>query len=229
LYDLKVMTISAVPTANAALGRRAKTRQALMDAGFRLLALRSIDAIAIDDIVREADVAKGSFYNHFSDKEALERAISAAIRSAIEVDVEAANAQVDDPARRVARAVCVYLAHALVDPQGAGVLLRLHTGAANTSAGLNRGVMEDVSRGLLAGRFVLPTAEAGVLFILGVAQMALARALEAPNPAATVALGQQLCSLLLRGLGLAPAEADSVAALAAHEIIQATRSAGEAG
>ena len=208
------------PTPVDLTGRRAKTRQALVDAGFRLLATRPIDAIAIDDIVREAGVAKGSFYNHFDDKDALARTIAGHIRVDLETAVDAANAGVEDPARRVVRAVSVYIRHAISDPQRASVLLRLYAGAANAAAPLNRGILADISDGLLKGRFTIPTAETGVLFIMGVAQSALARAHGEPNPAVTIMLGQQLCSLLLRGLGLPAAEADVIAAQAAHDVIQ---------
>ena len=208
------------PTPVDLSGRRAKTRQALVDAGFRLLATRPIDAIAIDDIVREAGVAKGSFYNHFDDKDALARTIAGHIRVDLEAAVDAANAGVEDPARRVVRAVSVYIRHAISDPQRAGVLLRLYAGAANAAAPLNQGILADISDGLLKGRFTIPTAETGVLFIMGVAQSALARAHGEPNPAVTIMLGQQLCSLLLRGLGLPAAEADIIAAQAAHDVIQ---------
>jgi AcrR family transcriptional regulator len=200
-------------------GRRARTRHALIEAGLRLLAQRPIDAIAIDDIVREAGVAKGSFYNHFEDKEALGRVIAARIRVDVEARVDAVNEGVQDPARRVARAVCVYVGHAITDPLRAGVLVQLSAQAASPTAPLNQGILDDVSRGLLGGRFNIPTAEAGVLFIVGVANQALAWAQKDSSPAAATAMGQQLCSLLLRGLGLAPGEADRLAAQAAHEVI----------
>jgi AcrR family transcriptional regulator len=207
-------------------GRRARTRQALVDAGLRLLAQRPIDAIAIDDFVREAGVAKGSFYNHFPDKETLGRAIGLRIRTDVEARVDAVNAGVEDPARRVARAVCVYVGHAITDPLSAGVLVQLATHAAAPNAPLNRGILDDVSKGLLSGRFNIPTAEAGVLFIVGVANQALAWAQRDSSPAAATATGQQLCSLLLRGLGVAPGEADQLAAQSAHEVIRQAK--GEA-
>ena len=47
----------------------------MLSAGRRLFAERPVDAVAIDDIVNEAKVAKGTFYNHFEDKVALLDAI----------------------------------------------------------------------------------------------------------------------------------------------------------
>ena len=206
----------------AAGGRRAKTRQALIDAGFRLLAQRPLDAISIDEFVREANVAKGSFYNHFDDKEALAHALASAARLDIERAVGEANRGVEDPARRVVRALCVVVRQAILDPERASVLLTVTAQAPFGSAPLNKGVLDDVSAGLVSGRFAVPTAEAGVLFVLGVAQLALARALNEPTARTTAMLTQQLCTLLLRGFGLPAPEADVLAAQAAHEIIEPT-------
>ncbi|MEY4952880.1 MAG: hypothetical protein RL299_1304, partial [Pseudomonadota bacterium] len=49
-------------TAAALHPRAARTRQALIEAGFELLAERPIDAVAIDEVVTRAGVAKGSFF-----------------------------------------------------------------------------------------------------------------------------------------------------------------------
>ncbi|HLY79857.1 MAG TPA: helix-turn-helix domain-containing protein, partial [Caulobacteraceae bacterium] len=100
--------------------RAARTKAALMAAGRRLLSQRPIDAVTVDDIVQAAEVGKGSFYNHFDDREALARAISAQIRSSIETAIGRANAGVEDPARRMARAICSYLRYALDEPEHAG-------------------------------------------------------------------------------------------------------------
>ena len=53
--------------------RRART-QGLLDAAQRLFLDHGIESVSIDDITREANVAKGSFYRYFHDKEDLVRA-----------------------------------------------------------------------------------------------------------------------------------------------------------
>ena len=128
-------------------GRAERTREALIRAGRRLFAEQPVDAVAIDVIVRAADVAKGSFYNHFADKEALVRAVTVEIRSGVERAVGRANAGIDDPARRVAPAICVYIRYAIDEPERAGVLVRVHSGHTSTSAPLNQGLVEDVASG----------------------------------------------------------------------------------
>ena len=53
--------------------RRART-QGLLEAAQRLFLEHGIESVSIDDITREASVAKGSFYRYFHDKEDLVRA-----------------------------------------------------------------------------------------------------------------------------------------------------------
>jgi AcrR family transcriptional regulator len=200
--------------------RAERTRAALISAGRRLYSERPVDAVTVDDIVQTAEVGKGSFYNHFEDRDALVRAISGEIRSHVEAAITQANAGVEDPARRLARAVCAYLRFALDGAESAGVLVRIHSGHTSLSAPLNRGLVEDIERGLASGRFAVPTVESGVLYVLGVTQLALVRVVQEPVLAFAVSLSQQMCALILRGLGLAGAEADLIAAQASDEIVR---------
>ncbi len=152
--------------------RTERTRAALIAAGRRLFSKQPADAVTIDDIVRAAKVGKGSFYNHFADRDVLLRAISSEIRASVEHAVDLANDGVDDPARRVARAMCVYLRYAVEDPERAGVLARIQSGVTSLTAPLNRGLVGDIAKGLAAARFSVATLEAGVLCVLGVTQIA---------------------------------------------------------
>lgn len=207
-------------TAEPTHPRAMRTKAALMAAGLRLLSQRPIDAVTVDDIVQAAEVGKGSFYNHFADREALARAISAQIRASIESAVTRSNAGVDDPARRLARAVCTYWRYALDEPEHAGVLVHIHTGHTSLTAPLNHGLVEDLETGLASGRFDIATVESGFLFVLGVTQLALVRIVQEPNQALAVSLSQQMCALVLRGLGVAAIEADQIAAQASDEIVR---------
>lgn len=48
--------------------RRARTRQRLIDAAKLLFDKHGFDAVAVDQIVKEADVAKGTFYQYYQTK-----------------------------------------------------------------------------------------------------------------------------------------------------------------
>ncbi|HVI32678.1 helix-turn-helix domain-containing protein [Phenylobacterium sp.] len=196
--------------------RRVRTRAALLRAGHALFAERSVDGVSIDDIVACADVAKGSFYNHFPDKDALAREVAAEVRGAVEARVAALNADVGDPAEQVARAVCFFARQAAEHPEPAGVMLRLFPGAGVPDAPMNRGVRAAVQAGLAAGRFQGLPLEAAVLMAVGVVQIAVSRGLQ--KPAGVQALARDLAFGLLRGLGTAEEQAREIAARAAAEV-----------
>ena len=93
-----------LPAATAILpqsARAARTRAALVGAGLNLLADRPVEGISVDELVGAAGVAKGSFFNHFADKQAFAAAIAETIRADVEVRVAAFNAGEADPLRRL--------------------------------------------------------------------------------------------------------------------------------
>ena len=208
----------AEPAAERMDRRRVRTRAALLEAGKALFSVRSVDGVSIDDIVAEAQVAKGSFYNHFPDKDALAQELAAQARGWVEVLAAQLVVGVADPAERVARCLCGFARQALEDPVGVRVQLRLFQGAAIPDATMNAGVRADVAAGLGAGRFSGLTQEAGLLLTVGVVQMAVGRVLNQGDPKQAAALSRDLAFGLLRGLGLDPASAKAIAAKASADI-----------
>jgi len=206
--------------------RRVRTRAALLQAGVTLFAARSVDGVSIDDIVAEAQVAKGSFYNHFPDKDALAQDLADRARAGVEALAARLGAGVADPAERVARAVCGFSRQALEDPVGVRAQLRLFQGAAIPDAPMNAGVRADVQAGLQAGRFVGLTLEAGLLLTVGVVQIAVGRVLTQDDPRKAAALTRDLAFGLLRGLGLDGPSAKAIAAKAAADIYAGPSPAG---
>lgn len=198
--------------------RRIRTRAALMRAGQTLFAGRSVDGVSIDDIVEAADVAKGSFYNHFPDKDALARAIADEVRRGVEAFVAQVTERVDDPAERIARAVCGFARLALEDPLGVRLQLRLFYGAAIPDLPMNRGVRAQIHAGLAAGQFAGVSLEAGVVMAVGVVQAAIARVLDHDIPGQAAGLSRDLAFGLLRGLGLDPQAAKATAVKAAAAV-----------
>lgn len=204
--------------------RRARTRAALLQAGESLFSNQSVDAVSIDDIVLAADVAKGSFYNHFPDKDALAREIAVAVRAEAEADVDAANAGVVDPAVRMARAQAVFVRFAARNPARARAMMRLHAGATLLNAPMNRGLRADLEAGLANGAFHGVTLEAGLLMAIGIGTIAVGRVLEARNPTSPDTLSRDLNFGLLRGLGVPEALARALSDAAANDIFKEIRS-----
>ena len=151
--------------------------------------------LPIDDIVQLAKVAKGSFYNHFHDKDHLVRALAAQIRQEIEQAIGAANAQIADPALRLVRGLCVYFDYASQKPNHAVALLRIQGVSFALDAPLNQGLVSDIAAGCEQGRFQLPSIEAGVLMAMGLAQIALAKITETAQASDPGDLARSLCKI----------------------------------
>lgn len=60
--------------------RREDTRRRLMKAAYESIARRGVEGLVIQDITEAADVGYGSFYNHFSTKDAIVNAVIDAAR-----------------------------------------------------------------------------------------------------------------------------------------------------
>ena len=202
--------------------RRARTRAALLQAGQALFAAQSVDAVSVDDIVLAADVAKGSFYNHFTDKDALAREIAALVRAEAEAEVDEANAGVADPASRMARGQAVFVRFAARNPERARAMMRLHAGATLPNAPMNRGLRADVEAGLASGLFHGVTLETGLLMAMGMGMIAVTRTLDANGTTPPDALSRDLTFGLLRGLGVAEENARTISGSAVADIFKET-------
>jgi AcrR family transcriptional regulator len=196
--------------------RRDRTRLALVRAGQKLFAERPIDVVSIDDIVQAADVGRGSFYNHFTDKEEFEREIVAEARRDMEAAISAATACEPDPAVRTVLGVCVSIRFAHEHPASARLVARQFIQGGYMNTELNAGVLGDVSAGILGRRFTVPTAEIGILTVIGLANAAMIRSMELPDLFGKITLAQQISVAILRALGMQGEEVAAIASCAAE-------------
>lgn len=197
------------------LRKRERTRGELVAAAERLVAVHGLDAISIDDITEEADVAKGTFYTHFEDKDDLAAAIGARIRDELEERITALNDGVVDTAVRMANGLSSVLAFAIANPVRARALLRLSPSAVDPDAPINTGIRNDVAAGMKARRFWTASLNAGVVGTIGIAMSAMMRVTDTarrlPDPHAFAA---EVITTALVALGLKPVEAARLATAA---------------
>jgi AcrR family transcriptional regulator len=150
--------------------RSARTRGALLRAGFDLLVDRSIDAISVNDLVASAGVAKGSFFNHFADKQDFAEAIANDVRIQIEDAIGRAKVYVSDPVARLAQGVLVPVEMALSQPKLISVMLRSAARTTLAEHPLNRGVRADIKACVSEGLLRPEATGSGMIFWLGVCQ-----------------------------------------------------------
>ena len=197
-----------------------KVRNALMKACGELLAEKPVDALTINEIVDRAGVAKGSFYNHFNDKESLAAAVSEAIRIEVEAKVEKSNLNVTDPAYKIARGMSNFIQFAVADPQRAVIMLRGFQRLSASDHPLNQSLQEHVREGIDSGRFQPRCEEAGMIQMIGCVYFTGLRILEQRlSPVQAIELSSKVFTLLLCGFGLEEAEARRIVGDSARDII----------
>jgi AcrR family transcriptional regulator len=200
--------------------RVARTREALMQAGYELFAERGLHEVSVDDIIEKASISKQTFYNHFTDKFALAKDVYLSIRKQIESEIAAINADIPDPATRVARGICIYVKTALNEPDHIRFITRMLIQDIGIEDPANHGLMKDLEAGLLAGRFVVRSFETGAAFVLGAAEPLLLSVLASQNKATAINLTQEFMTLILRGLAVPPLEAELISAQTANLLVR---------
>ena len=206
-------------SANRAERRRLRTRTALLAAAREVFALQGVGAATIQDITEAADVAKGSFYNHFDSKHAILRAVAedtlAELARALDVLTEPMR---DDPARVLAVCLRHTLRACVEDPTLGWFTLRAGEVIAVGDVALGSYGRRDIRRGIESGRFHFDDLELALTMIGGGAEALLRRRLEGELPAeAEVAFTAHA----LRLLGVPDGEAS---AIAGEELAQMGRS-----
>lgn len=193
--------------------RAARTRAALIAAGFDLLVERPIDAIPIDDVVAKAGVAKGSFFNHFADKQDFAEAIATEVRLELEEQIARANAGIADPVERIAGGMRAGAAFALSQPKRATVLLRSHGSSTARDHPLNQGLVADFEAACERGLLRKEAKDSGVLYWLGLCQVLMVNLIERHRSQSEA--DRRIADMIILGLtGLGIAE-DRILALAA--------------
>jgi AcrR family transcriptional regulator len=188
--------------------RRGRTRAALIRAAQELLTEIG-DAATITAITDRADVAVGSFYNHFADKwELLDAAVAAAIDE-VERDVLAAQEGIDDPAVRFTTGVRVFGRAVERNPLAARVLVTTNAWHRISDRGASPRALEDVQRCIDSGGFTCTDLQMTMLVLAGGANRVLSYRLLTPEAGTDVVDRSVAASLRL--FGLTEEQADALA------------------
>ncbi len=192
--------------------RAARTHDAMISAGFDLMLDRPIEDIPIDDLVTAAGVGKGSFFNHFGDKDGFKKALAVQVRTEMEQQVTEANSGEENPLERIAGGMREVTDYVLKNRRRATVVLRLSTGATKPDYSLNDGLRKDIEDCVKAKLVRKGLDQTGILYWLGLCVALMTYVAEnrcERHEAATVL--HQFLIMGLCGLGVHEAEAQDIA------------------
>ncbi|BCH21569.1 TetR/AcrR family transcriptional regulator [Mesorhizobium sp. L-8-3] len=138
--------INAIRRAEIGREKRARTRAELVAAANSLFAKQAVESVTVDDVVREAGVAKGTFYVHFDGLQALSSAVAEELVQTFDELLQTGRLSVDDPALRVAFGSSSFIDKALKDPRWASLVARMAAAAPEGGELLRRRLFEDLQR-----------------------------------------------------------------------------------
>ncbi len=200
---------AAVP-ANRLDRRKARTRQALIDAAVRLISDGRGERASIQEITEAADIGFGSFYNHFASKEELFQTASEEVLERWAQMIDAASAGLDDPAEVFAISLRISGRLAWSHPEIAGFITGAGLELLDAPRGLAPRAMRDIRAGQATGRFTIPDAEIALSAIAGGLLGLLLLHQRSPDRV-TESSVDELAEACLRLLGLPAAQARRLA------------------
>jgi AcrR family transcriptional regulator len=201
----------AVP-ANRLDRRKARTRQALVDAAVRLIADGRGQQASIQEITDAADIGFGSFYNHFESKEQLFQTASEEVLDRWAHMIDAACTGLRDPAEVFAVSLRISGRLAWAHPEIAGFITGAGLELVDAPSGLAPHALRDIRAGQASGRFTVPDAEIALSAVAG-GLLGLLRLHQRHPQRVTESSVDDLAEACLRLLGLRAAEARRIAQL----------------
>jgi AcrR family transcriptional regulator len=211
------VTARAASAPGAAAGsrldrRKARTRQALIDAAVRLIADGRGDRASVQEITEAADVGFGSFYNHFDSKEQLFETASGEVLERWGQMIDRACAGISGPAELFAVSFRISGRLGWTHPEIGRFLTGAGLDVLDAPRGLAPRALRDIRAGQAAGCFTVPDAEIALSAVAG-GLLGLLRLRQRHPERVTEAAVDQLAEAVLRLLGVTAPEATRIAAL----------------
>lgn len=207
--------------------RKRATRKRLLEAAMGLMAERNMQSVAINEITEAADVGFGSFYNHFSSKEAIYNALVEESLTRVGDAIAAATHTLSDPAEILSTAIRSILNYALEKPTWGQFLIRTALANETMQQGMGRYLLQDLQKGLLEQRFQSNDPLMTYVVVGSTVMGAISLQLNFPNQAAPLLLTntasnsasnelqaelpERTASTILQILGLPTVEANEIA------------------
>ena len=133
--------------------RRRQNRQALIEAGYQVMAQKGIDAATMSEITELADVGAGTVYNYFASKDELAMCIMEQVMDRLSQRIEAVTNSFTDPAQVYAFGIRNVMIAATTDQRWRWLLKRSEVIAGAMYRVMGPYAIRDIRRACKAGRY----------------------------------------------------------------------------
>lgn len=189
------------------LQRRERTRQKLLEAAARVVAENGEKKATIDDFIQAAGVARGTFYNYYTTRDALLDDLWRQIGQYPFKEIQAACGKLPDPAERLTAQARLVLNCASDKPTWGWLVYALSVDAETVNDDLLSYPRPDLLAGAREGRLIFDDLSAASDLFVGSIRTALRATLEDDRSSEYL---QSLCVMLLKAVGIPDAEARQI-------------------
>ncbi|MBF5010625.1 TetR/AcrR family transcriptional regulator [Burkholderia pseudomultivorans] len=192
--------------------RRERMRARLIESAMLVFAEKGVGASVIQDVIAAATVSQGTFYNYFRTNEELLEAVTQELNDELLRLIEKVVAGYEDPAKRIASGVRMFLHAARTYPLLARFISAAGLHAAGPSSLIYVYLPIHIRQGLATGRFRGVTVELALDVIAGIALTTIQRFADKGEMTEEP---EQIVAAILRALGV---EADEAQMLVLSEL-----------
>lgn len=163
--------------------RRAQTRRRLLAATRALIVEKGVEGLRIDQITERADVAFGSFYNHFESKEHIVDAVVDEAIESLQHAITEGSAGLLHPEEAAIAPLRRIIRLTTDDPDVAALVVSLDQAGATFMKAVYPYAVRELRRLVEQGRFAIPDVEVTVTGIMGGTLAVMRRILDGELPA----------------------------------------------
>lgn len=202
--------------------RRAKTEAKIIEAALNVFAEKGRDAPVIDDFIKAAGIARGTFYNHFKSVSELLEATSTWLTDDLVESIEPEINSIEDPVLRHSTGLRLWMKKAETDDAWCGFVATFwfHGGFGRKEP------LSDIKAGIKSGDFICSDSNVAFDMVMGTMRQGMTRLMENPNLRGRKGYGDKIVGIILQGLGVSQAKIDEVLKYPLPELRRPTRSVG---
>jgi AcrR family transcriptional regulator len=189
--------------------KRERTQSQLLHAAVQVISERGLQGATMQQVAQAAGVTTATLYNHFSTKDALVQRLALVMADTICRGINESYAHIADGAERMAIGQRRYIRLAGDSPAWTLLLLDVMAASPQVLDAIMQYPLADLRMGVKQKKFKVPSEAAALDAINGICTQAMRRVALGLAPAKH---DQACAALLLRALGMAPADAAEVAA-----------------
>ncbi|CCM76770.1 TetR/AcrR family transcriptional regulator [Rhizobium mesoamericanum] len=158
----------------AAIGeaKRARTRAAILEAARACYANPDTAAATVEAVTQAAGLAKGTFYLHFRDLQALEAELGDALIAELSERLEPARLAVDNPLTRMATAVTILLRDLAAAPAQARLAARAAVMLPDVAKAVQARLRGDLAEAQAAGLLAVGSVDLAVRIVVALVEQA---------------------------------------------------------